>query len=260
MSENLNTFFTETTDKYYNRLVRIYNNRINKANDRDYTHNEFTKYCEALLNIRYIASERETIITALEHEYKIGKEFSQAIKIMRKELHKKVNDNSIDFIEVTKENRNPVFEKETSTSKQETYFIDQYSDLELVRMFSEYKAYEKFSEFLKSEKLTLNSVNEPIEIFPSVEKLKEFTTARQVLAVHYLLKYSNVKNIDKTEIARFIQFLTGKNYDNIYKKLQNPFKINDKSLKEDLRFVRGYFERLEMTEVVKMINNELNVN
>jgi hypothetical protein len=263
MSVNLNTFFNETTERYFNRLVNIYNKRLKKSNDKEYTHNEFAKYCEAILNIRYKASERETIVSALEHEYKIGKEFSLAIKIMRKELHKRTNNDSSDFIELTPENDNQLFDETISTPKQEQYFIDQYSDMELVRMFSEFKAYEKFDVFLKSEKSTLINgiqLTDQLPVTENSEKMKEFTTARQVLAVHYLLKYSNVKNVDKTEIARFIQFLTGKNFDNIYKKLQNPFKTNDKSLKEDLRFVREYFERLGMSEVVKMINNELNVN
>ena len=108
--------------------------------------------------------------------------------------------------------------------------------------------------FLSSQKQIEKEENDISEI---TEKSKDFTTARQVLAVHYLLKYAQVKNVDKTEIARFIQFLTGKNYDNIYKKLQNPFKINDKFLKEDLRFIRDYFERLAMSEIVRMINGEM---
>ena len=44
----------------------------------------------------------------------------------------------------------------------------------------------------------------------SPKKTKEFTTARQVLAVHYLMKCLNVQ-VDKTEIAQLIVFLTGKN-------------------------------------------------
>lgn len=168
-------------------------------------------------------------------------------------MHNRINSDTVDFIEVTSENENPEFEIVSTTRKPETFFIDQYTDMELVRMFSEFKAYQKFNEFLK----TANSITEPLSTLDNVEKSKDFTTARQVLAVHYLLKYANVKNIDKTEIARFIQFLTGKNFDNIYKKLQSPFKLNDKSLKEDLRFVRDYFERLGMLEIVKMINNEL---
>ena len=47
---------------------------------------------------------------------------------------------------------------------------------------------------------------------------KESTTARQVLVIHLLLEYCKVKRteVDNSEIARFIQFLTGKNYKNIY--------------------------------------------
>ena len=75
-----------------------------------------------------------------------------------------------------------------------------------------------------------------------------------------MLKYMQVKNTDKTEIARFIQFLTSKNYDNIYKRVLNPFNVNDKVFREDLRFVRGYFERLGLYELVKMINNELDID
>jgi hypothetical protein len=98
---------------------------------------------------------------------------------------------------------------------------------------------------LTGNKQTENSIN------------KEFTTARQVLAIHYLLEYTKVKNIDKTEIARFIEFLTGKNYDNIYEKVKKPFKLNDKEMKKDLRFIKTYFENMGMKEVVKMIINEI---
>ncbi|MBI5541235.1 MAG: hypothetical protein HY951_14310 [Bacteroidia bacterium] len=236
-----------------------------KANDKDYTHNEFANYCVAVLEIRYKASEREVIVNVLEHEYKIGKEFSLVIKILRKEIHQQILNDTIDFIEIIPGKETPTFDETIPKKKPENYFIDQYSDLELVRIFSEYKAYEKFNEFLNSEIL-----NKEIEkrlrraklLHPekeTEEKIKDFTTARQVLAVHYLLKYENVKNVDKTEIARFIQFLTGKNFDNIYKKLQNPFKVNDKSVKDDLRFIRLYFEKMGMEEVVKMINNEIAV-
>ena len=263
MSTNLDTYFAETTERYFNRLVNIYKKRMAKANDKDYAHNEFTNYCGAVLEIRYKASEREVIVNALEHEYKIGKEFALVIKVLRKEIHKQILNDTIDFIEITPGRESPTFDKTISAKKPETYFIDQYSDLELVRIFSEYKAYEKFNEFLKSEKLN-KEIEKRIKISKLLskneteEKNTDFTTARQVLAVHYLLQYYHVKNVDKTEIARFIQFLTGKNLDNIYKKLQNPFKVNDKSLKEDLRFVREYFERLGMQEVVKLINLEIN--
>ncbi len=85
----------------------------------------------------------------------------------------------------------------------------------------------------------------------------EFTTARQVLAVHYLLQYVKVQNVNKTEIARFIEFLTGKSYDSIYKKVREPLKLKDSEAEKDLEFVKAYFVKLGLSEIVRMIDNEI---
>jgi hypothetical protein len=198
----------------------------------------------------------------LEHEYKIGKEFELAIKLMRKNYRKRILDNSALVSETESDKGNSENGNFDSTDKSETVNIYQYSDRELIHLFAEFKAAQRFDEFL----ITVNPSSsneglfaETVSVLDISDKSKEFTTARQVLAIYYLLKYCKVKNIDKTEIAWFIQFLTGKNFDNIYKKLQNPFKLNNKSLKEDLWFIRDYFERLGMQEVVKMVNNEINI-
>jgi hypothetical protein len=91
----------------------------------------------------------------------------------------------------------------------------------------------------------------------STRRNSEFTTARQVLAVHYLLQYIKALNVNKTEIARFIEFLTGKNYDSIYKKVREPLKLKDSEAKKDLEFVKAYFLKLELSEIVRMIDDEI---
>lgn len=91
----------------------------------------------------------------------------------------------------------------------------------------------------------------------TIQRNPEFTTARQVLAVHYLLRYVKAQNVNKTEIARFIEFLTGKNYDSIYKKVREPLKIKDSEAKKDLKFVRTHFLKLELSEIVRMIDEEM---
>lgn len=92
----------------------------------------------------------------------------------------------------------------------------------------------------------------------------EFTTARQVLAIHYLFEICQVKNVDNTAKARFIQFLTGKQTDaksikntSIYKRVLNPFSTDNKTLNSDLQYIRKYFEDLGLTEISKMITNEI---
>ncbi|MEI8048749.1 MAG: hypothetical protein WCI92_15310, partial [Bacteroidota bacterium] len=201
------------------------------------------------------------IIEHFEHDNKIGKDIALSLSKLRKTYKPEPDNTSIDFFEIDATGETIESDYQEST-KTETFDLSKCSNIDLIRMFAEFTAYKRFSEYLEQEKTKyadLGSIigNAEISTESISSQTKDFTTARQVLAVHYLLKYSNVKDVDKTEIARFIQFLTGKNFDNIYKRLQNPFKVNDKALKEDLRFVRGYFERLKIQEVVKMINNEI---
>lgn len=94
--------------------------------------------------------------------------------------------------------------------------------------------------------------------FEPTTRHAEFTTARQVLAIHYILEYCKVIKGNNADVARFIEFLTGKNYKNIYTRVCNPLGSRDKELNQDLRYVRDFFEKLGLTEIVKMINNEIN--
>jgi len=268
MSINLDTYLTDTTNRYYYRLVNLYKKRMSKANDIQYTHSEFVKYCNLILEFRFNADVMQLMIATLDHDYKVGKEFSIAVKEVQKIMNKFISINGVGIIEaepdfeiVDAETETLQYSDKQTAPIQKVFSLEnQYSAIDIVRMFSEFKAYQRFKDFLKTDE-SAEQIEKPltgiVPDFEKAEKSKDFTTARQVLSVHYLLKYANVKNVDKTEIARFIQFLTGKNLDNIYKKLQNPFKVNDKALKEDLRFVRDYFERLNLPEIVKMINNEI---
>ncbi|MEI6767161.1 MAG: hypothetical protein WCM76_16140 [Bacteroidota bacterium] len=266
LTENLDQFYTETSQRHYNLLFSTYKRRLDKASDKAYTHSEFQTYAKAMLIFRFEESYRAPALEHFMHDLKVGKELSLSIKKLRKNFKPKYDTISYDFEEIIEpfeiDGKSEDNKREQVKPEKPIFDLNEYSDKDLVRIFAEYMAYRRFFEFLESEDLKYSLVEKKSETTPSLMTasegaIKDSTTARQVLAVHYLLKYANVKNIDKTEIARFIQFLTGKNFDNIYKRLQNPFKINEKALNEDLRFVRNYFERLEMSEVVKMINNEL---
>ena len=98
---------------------------------------------------------------------------------------------------------------------------------------------------------------------PENPKNREFTTARQVLAVYYLLNEVDqkaVNQIDRTEKARFIEFLTGKNYKNIYKTLSDPFKgfnnKNNKRILNDLEYIKVYFTKLGLQSIVDKIDSD----
>ncbi len=133
--------------------------------------------------------------------------------------------------------------------------------MDIVWLYVQHKAYENFLEFIESQALQFSQTNQNADAIKQEKdlpsKYDEFTTTRQVLAMHYLLKYCQVRNVDESVKARFIHFLTSKNYSKIYDRIRNPLEGSSKRMKQDLKYVQAYFEELEMTEIVKMITNEI---
>ncbi len=121
-----------------------------------------------------------------------------------------------------------------------------------------------------SEEIELNIIESNYSYTDQAAALKrEFTTARQVLAIKYLFQFAGIKEIeyDKTELAHFIRFLTSKELGNtkiqntgIYKKVKNPYKDKDSEKNEDLKYIRVYFQKLNLTKIVMMINEEIDSN
>jgi len=97
------------------------------------------------------------------------------------------------------------------------------------------------------------------------EKNKSFTTARQVLAVHYLLKSAGINPVDApAPVAEFIRFLTRREANakriqdtTLYKNVVNPFKLNDAALKKDLEFILPFFRKMNLDTIVAAIEQEI---
>lgn len=93
---------------------------------------------------------------------------------------------------------------------------------------------------------------------------KEFTVSRQILAIKYLLRFAGFdeKQTDKTKIAAFIRFLTGRQpkakhirNTGIYDRLRE----NPPETIADLEFIRKYFFDLKLAEIVSLIDDEIAV-
>jgi hypothetical protein len=198
-------------------------------------------------------------------DYRLGVSVAVSIKKLRKKQYNRHlidNDKSVVITAYTDENG--IKHKIEPDNEPKVQLLDRYTDNDIIWTFAEYKTCELFLEFLDSEKqkyMPLVDGNNDSDASITNEKhkkeIEEFTMSRQVLAVHYLMKYCQVKDVDKTVIARFIYFLTSKNHENIYKLVRNPLKGTLLKNNEDLKFIRKYFEELQMEEVVKMINNEM---
>lgn len=77
----------------------------------------------------------------------------------------------------------------------------------------------------------------------------EHTLNRQVLALGFMLKHLGVTNVDKTAQARFIEFLVGKTYKDIYDRVR---ELDDRVVHrkgEDARYVIKKLNELGLTTI-----------
>ncbi len=261
----LDSTISERIDRFYNRLLKSYEYRMEAARDKNYAHNQFLTWAKAnSVVIKELNEDYNHFCSILDESYKLGKPLLPAIKKFRMQYEPGIEgfyqmDGELDrflhgFDSVEDENEGTI---NLGKSKKQ---LHELSDFQLACLFADQKAKDQFYEFLNSNE-PIEKSNEPDRknenYRENTEKNKDFTTSRQVLAIHFLMKYIHVRDTDKSEIARFVQFLTGKNYDNIYKKVLSPYSHNNKTFKQDLRFVREYFEKLNLQELVRMINNEI---
>ena len=96
---------------------------------------------------------------------------------------------------------------------------------------------------------------------------KEFTKARQLLTIHYLLKagwgIEPRSSHPVSAIVRFAHLLTGTKFTNLqnsdlYKKYtQIPHYKTGEQLITDLKFIRPYFEELHIVNAVQLIDEEI---
>ncbi|MBL0191164.1 MAG: hypothetical protein IPQ18_07430 [Saprospiraceae bacterium] len=121
-------------------------------------------------------------------------------------------------------------------------------------------------------KLELNTkypnITQPVQ--PEKEKdAIDSTLHQQFLIFHYLFIHLNIRRntIDKTEIARFIQFATQKQLEakhikntKIYKLVDNPFNGYQKekgTTQTNLQKVRELFENIGLKEIAELVSKDI---
>lgn len=99
-------------------------------------------------------------------------------------------------------------------------------------------------------------------------QLGGYTNAQLVLIFYYFFKQNGLEprvSIDISPIAKFIHLITGKEFkavtsSDFYKKLQTvPNFKTDKELINDLETIKPLFKMVQLNEVVKMIENEIDL-
>ncbi len=96
---------------------------------------------------------------------------------------------------------------------------------------------------------------------------KEMTEARQLLAIYYLLKsgfgIEHRSSNSVSDVTLFAHLLLGKKFtslqaSSIYKKYKLiPNYNKDEQLIKDLKYIKSYFEKLDLQKALELINKEL---
>lgn len=96
---------------------------------------------------------------------------------------------------------------------------------------------------------------------PASETANEFTLRRQVLVVYYIDKaYQLSSGADRTNLARLVELLTGKNYKNIYDYVRNPFpNKTGNRIVNDLKYIREYFVKLRNEQIIALIDRDIQI-
>lgn len=96
---------------------------------------------------------------------------------------------------------------------------------------------------------------------PVSETVNEFTLRRQVLVMYYIDKaYQLSSGADRTNLARLVELLTGKNYKNIYDYVRNPFpEKTSNRLVNDLKYIREYFVKLRNEQIIALIDKDIQI-
>jgi hypothetical protein len=99
-------------------------------------------------------------------------------------------------------------------------------------------------------------------------QLEGYTNSQLVLIFYYFFKQNGLEprvSIDISPLAKFIHLITGREFkavtsSDFYKKLQTvPNFKTDKELINDLEAIKPLFKKVQLIEVVKMIENEIDL-
>lgn len=131
------------------------------------------------------------------------------------------------------------------------------------------------SHFIYNCELEINRLKERLDTNkrmpenPSGTHLAHLTNSQVVLIFYYFYQHIGLilrKDSNVSDLARFMHLLMGKKYASInssdyYKKLRNnaPNFKSDNELKKDLLIIKPLFQQAELKEIVKMIDNEINM-
>lgn len=273
-TETLDDYYKKVFDRYYQQIFNDYTSLLTKTPDKAHLFREMYNKLN-YITVEFEKNRQSSVVLALiEKDYLLGFTLEAAVKNIRIEYpHGIPLSTSISIL-------NKAWWKNYPNSDTHAYEeigvadISEYTDKEIIKEFMRFKRWQMlYLELKKRSKFYLdndgneltenemqdvrNILYEEIEVEEKLKK-KEFTTARQVLAMHYIFKGLGIEVElgNYSAITRFIEFLTGKNKDRINDFVKSPLLKDGKGAIDDFRYVREKFEDLKYVGFEDLIKKD----
>jgi hypothetical protein len=86
---------------------------------------------------------------------------------------------------------------------------------------------------------------------------KSLENAEIALVMHFLLREANINQCDMTAVTRLMVALSGRGYDNLYKKIRDPFQGNQRMVLKRMLRIKPLIEDLRNESIMLKFNKEM---
>ena len=86
---------------------------------------------------------------------------------------------------------------------------------------------------------------------------KTLENAEMAMVMHFLLREANVNRCDMTAVTRLAMALSGRGYDNLYKKIRDPFQGNQRMVLKRMLRIKPLIEDLRNESIMLKFNKEM---
>jgi len=86
---------------------------------------------------------------------------------------------------------------------------------------------------------------------------KTLENAEMAMVMHFLLREANINQCDMTAVTRLTVALSGRGYDNLYKKIRDPFQGNQRMVLKRMLRIKPLIEDLRNESIMLKFNKEM---
>jgi len=107
------------------------------------------------------------------------------------------------------------------------------------------------------EEIKESQLDEDDEQGDECDDLKTLENAEMAMVMYFLLREANVNRCDMTAVTRLAMALSGRGYDNLYKKIRDPFQGKKRLVLQRMSRIKPLLEDLQSDSIMLRFNKKM---